>query len=270
MPSWQVMVARFPYGGSEDHRLCSWLIATVGKMKQDRRISAVHHIEINDTPITMSRNRAVKAAQTAGADYLLMVDSDMSPDLPLPGSKPFWDTSWDFVLEYGRPCVVAAPYCGPPPCENVYVFRWANTESDSANPNFSLEQFPREEAAKMLGIQEVAALPTGILLLDLRALQAISPPYFDYEYKDPPFNTEKSTTEDVYFTRNLSLAGVPQFCNWDAWAGHVKSKVVGKPTPLTVDVVRDDLAKAILAGHHSRERILEVEFLNRNKTHGLG
>ena len=77
----------------------------------------VDTIDIADTPITMCRNRAVQAAQQMSYDLLMMVDSDMSPDLHIkePGAKRFWDSSFDFIYSrLGKPTVIGAPYCGPP------------------------------------------------------------------------------------------------------------------------------------------------------------
>ena len=62
----------------------------------------------------MTRNLCVEDAKHNKADFLVMIDNDMSPDLK--GEKPFWDTSWDSILKpENQPCIIAAPYCGPPP-----------------------------------------------------------------------------------------------------------------------------------------------------------
>lgn len=253
-----VLFARFPYGGTESHHVGDWLAGTVHAAKTDPRISAVRKMSVNDTPITMTRNRVLKQALAQGVDVVCMVDSDMRPDLPLPGARPFWPTALDFLLKHEGPCLVAAPYCGPPPHENVYIFRWANLQSDAPDPDFRLEQFTREEAAARAGFEEVAALPTGLMLIDMRAIKAVRPPWFEYEYVDPPFNTEKASTEDVVFTRNLSLAGVPNYVLWDSWAGHLKTKCVGKPSPLTVESVREEFREALLHNRRSTERLIVV------------
>jgi len=252
-----ILIARFPYGGSERSTTTSWLVETVRKMKADPRIGEVLHVELNDTPITMTRNAACRIAQEKKADYILMVDNDMAPDLAYPGAKPFWESSFDFALKFGSPCAIAAPYCGPPPCENIYVFRWTNMETDTPNHSFKLDQFTREDAACRSGIEEVAALPTGLFLLDVRALDFAPVPWFEYEYTDK-YQTAKATTEDVFFTRNLSLAGIPVFCNWDAWAGHWKNKCVGKPVLLTKDFISESLRDTLKSNRSSDERVLYV------------
>lgn len=253
-----VLFARFPFGASEHPAVTDWLVSTVLKAKADARISDVLHTRVDDTPITMGRNRVLKLAWDRGIDLVLMVDSDMHPDLPLPGAVPFWDSSLDFLLSHQGPCVVGAPYCGPPPVENVYVFRWAHMQDGHPNADLKVQQYDREDAAQRGGFEEVAALPTGLVLIDVRALARLTPPWFEYEYEDPPFNTRKSTTEDVFFTRNLSLAGVPQYVNWDAWAGHYKTKLVGKPTVLTSEAVREQFRDAVAKNRRSGERLIDV------------
>ncbi len=241
-----LMIARFPYGGSEYHACANWLVETATRAKADPTVSELHHVEVNDTPITMSRNRVIKQALTQQIDYLLMVDSDMKPDMYAHlGAPRFFDVAWPFALASEKPCVLAAPYCGPPPHENVYVFYWANRESDQPNADLSLEQYTRHDASILTGITEVAALPTGLILIDMRAIPRLPLPWFDYEYTDQ-YQTHKASTEDVVFTRNLALTGVPQYCTWDCWAGHVKQKVVGKPGPLTASAVSRGLGEAIL------------------------
>lgn len=143
------------------------------------------------------------------------------------------------------PATIAAPYCGPPPHECVYVFRWASKSSGDAEPSFRLEMFDRDDAARKTGIEEVAALPTGLILYDMRVFKTLPPPWFKYEWTDQ-YETHKASTEDVYQTRNASLMGLPQFCTWDCWAGHIKTKTVTKPVPMTVGAMRTEMRNALL------------------------
>lgn len=251
--------ARFPYAGNggteaEHPAIADWLVATVLKIvKDDRCEKDIYRFRRADTPIPMVRNRALLEARQHGVDVLVMVDSDQVPDLMVPaGGKPFWDTSFDFLYRRWErgPCVIAAPYCGPPPHplyggeENVYMFRWAYNANDPSYRGTRLAAFSREEAAGRVGMEEVAAAPTGLMMVDMRLLDVVPKPWFDYEWEDPPYNSQKASTEDVYFTRNCTLSGVPVFANWDAWAGHVKPLVVGKPILPTADTIRHDFAKA--------------------------
>lgn len=266
----KVAFAFFPYGGngaapSENPATRNWLIPTIVKAKQDPRIEdGILRRDWADTPITMCRNDAVRWAREEGADVLVMVDSDNIPDIMLgidPTAKPFFETAFDFIYQnYEKgPHVVAAPYCGPPMSpdgsgsENVYVFLWRNFNSRNPTERFALRQFEREEAAVRTGIEPVAALPTGVIMFDLRAFDLIPHPYFTYEYKDAR-QCEKVSTEDVVTTRNLSMNSCIKLgynllhCAWDSWAGHVKPLTVGKP----VIVHATNIAEALKAAVENR------------------
>lgn len=268
-----VFFAFFPYGGnggisSEHPSIRAWFTRAMLACHRDPRVGQVFDRDFSDTPITMTRNAAVREAQRVGADFLVMCDSDQFPDrhLALPGAKPFWESSFDFAYERRRKdllTVVGAPYCGPPPAENVYVFKWARWETDSASPDFRLEQYGREETVSLGGIRECAALPTGLILFDVKAFDLVLPPYFYYEYTDV-YETEKASTEDVTATRDLSIVCQerygysPVFCNWDAWAGHFKPKCVERPKLVTVDMVNEKYRAAVLGNRDSRDRLAEV------------
>lgn len=262
-----LLIVTFSYGGNgglaaTTPRVGEWLLNIMPKMAQDDRIGRCKTIDLCDTPITMTRNQAVYMARQGGFDLLLMIDSDIHPDLhledrPYPGAKPFWETSFDFVYRrYDRgPVMVAAPYCGPPPHENVYCFHWDNRESDHAGVDVHLVQYTRTEAFEMAGMQEAAAIPTGITLWDIRLFKLTEPkekgdkPWFYYDYTDR-FEHEKCSTEDVTASRDVSLAGCaqlgynPVFVNWDAWAGHIKQKTVGRPMLVTPEQVSKTLVGA--------------------------
>lgn len=290
---YKLAVLRFPGGNVEHPASSGWVIAHMQKWLKDPRISEGIPLRRSDTPITMVRNLLVKAALDRGADYILMIDSDMQPDVE-PDGKPFWDTSWEFMMERRRqeeefrdqlyirefgyegkyeestrdhhkknpkqsvedevfrvlpPATIAAPYCGPSPNECVYVMKWSQSEGNNVQARpFKLTMFDRDHAATFGGIFEVAALPTGLILYDARVFKRLPPPWFEYEFADPPYNTTKSSTEDIFQTRNASLLGMPQFCNWDAWAGHIKLKVVRKPRPVTIESIPDAMADAIRKG----------------------
>lgn len=269
-----------PYGGngntaSEHPDIRNWLIPTILKAKSDPRIDPdILYRDICDTPAPMVRNELVGWARENGADVLVMIDSDNTPDIGIgldPAAKPFFETSFDFLYNHYEkgPVIIGAPYCGPPTqpdgsgTENVYVFLWRNINSVTPEQGMSLKQFEREEAAMRVGIEPVAALPTGVIMCDLRAFDLIPHPYFTYEY-DNEQERGKASTEDVVTTRNISLNGTitlgynPVFCNWDAWAGHWKPRCVGKPVILHADRVGKALQKAVESKRRSDVRTTHV------------
>lgn len=273
-----VGIVTFSYGGnggisSEVPDIREWMIPTVLSAHKDERISGLRVWNLSDTPITMTRNRAVVMAREYGIDVLVMVDSDMKPDINagMPDARPFFQSSFDFLVNHYHkgPCVIGAPYCGPPPVENVYVFRWNNMVSDNPNPDFQLEMYDRHTAVKMAGIQDCAALPTGLIMYDMRAFELTEPktdsdkPWFYYEWKDR-FAAEKASTEDVTQTRDLSMAGTqalgynPVYCNWDAWAGHWKPKCVGKPQVIDAQEISDKLRTYWESGADNRHKLINL------------
>jgi hypothetical protein len=276
---YNIMVARFPYAGNGGYEaeapdVGDWLGETIHKMRQDPRIGEIYNQKKGDTPITMMRNRAIYDAKRKKVDAVLMIDSDMVLDLYVgedPSAKPFWDTAWEFFCKnyHKGPHAICAPYCGPPPGENVYCFKWARGESNSPNDDWSLTQYTREEAAYMTGVHPVAAQPTGLILFDTRCFEyeddggLICAPWFDYEYTDK-YQTAKGSTEDVMCTRNISINGIvrngynPLYCAWDSWAGHIKPKIVGKPTLFGSDQVAKQLVSAVNRGIGRTQKIKPV------------
>lgn len=273
-----VGICTFSYGGnggisSEVPDIREWMVPLVAEASRDPRVDNIRVWNLADTPITMTRNRAVLMARQFEVDVLVMVDSDMKPDFAQgdAGAKPFFKSSFDFFVDHYHkgPCVIGAPYCGPPPVECVYVFRWQNMQSTHPNPDFQLEMYDRNTAVKMSGIQECAALPTGLIMYDMRAFELTEPktpqdkPWFYYEWKDK-FCAEKASTEDVTMTRDISLVGTqklgynPVYCNWDAWAGHWKPKCVGKPQYIQAKDVSKKLKDCWEANYDAGAQLVEL------------
>jgi len=250
-----------------------WWKNTYHKMRSDPQVHLIHECTYRDTPITMVRNQMVLHARRAQADYLLMVDSDNAPDIE-PDGKPFWDTSWEFLKKHYEkgPALIFAPYCGTPEYEAAYVFKWTNHSNEDQPEKFKLDMMTREEASLWSGIVDVAAGPTGLMLIDMRMFDLVDAPYFCYEYKDFT-ESEKDTTEDVYFTRNVSMNGIiklgynPVYCNFDAWAGHAKQKMVRKPRPLAASNIAETLRHAVLGGKVLGETMVVLgDKSNRDET----
>lgn len=268
-----LFIARFPYMNSENPDICPWFQRTVEQAKRHPAIGSaerVLHCHFDDTPITMTRNLAVRVAREHKADFLLMIDNDIRPDMVCNGGRNFFESSLDFLLSQEQPAVVVAPYCGPPPQSLVYVFDWMAMQNpeDMTVPAWGLEMIPRTEAARRVGFSEVGAGPTGLILIDLRVFEegrGLEEPYFDYEWQDRS-QTVKATTEDVYFTRNLSLLGREfnggVWCNWDTWCGHHKRLVVPKPRPIFVEEIREQYRNAVKNGLRRSEVIEQVEVVD--------
>ena len=275
-----ILVCLFCYSGnggvaSTIPQLVFWWGSLFHQMKSDPRIGRIGTVELCDTPITMTRNRALLMARAGKFDFVLMLDSDNEPDAYLGKDKdatPFWDTAFDLAysrLMKGKQTVVAAPYCGPPPepgqidgGEVPYLFTWESNESDVERPAFKIRILTRNEAALMRGVHRVAALPTGCCLISTDTVKDMPPPWFYYEFDE--FAAKKNSTEDVVFTRNASLFHQAKhdenvcFATCDSWAYHHKTKKVGRPTLMPVEAVAEHFRKAVLDGHHHGDAVIDV------------
>lgn len=235
----KLMLARFPYGGDERTEIVDWVASAQMWASREPRVSSLLQWHINDTPITMCRNRAVRQAVNQDVDFLIMLDSDMAPDIDR--SKPFLPAAFEFAVGryHEAPTIVAAPYCTAPPDELPTMGRW-RTNRDGAKIKADL--YTREEALGFHGILPVPLLGTGLMLIDMRIFTGfkgwqLPPPWFDYEWRDQ-YQDEKVSTEDMFFSRNVSMVfasiGIEtNFVAWDCWSYHVKKVAVGKPMDMT-------------------------------------
>lgn len=269
-----VFFAFFCYTGNSTGTSLVWSVAdwyakSLVRLRTDAKLSKiVEHVSVKhyaDTPITMTRNQAVRDARAEGCDILIMVDSDMHPDVHFgeyPDAVPFLDTALDEIYRhYDRgPLVVGAPYGGAPPHENMFVFTWSSKGNLGDEAPFELRQYTREEAIQLGGVQECAALPTGLIAYDLRVFDYIDAPYFNYEWNADA--TEKQSTEDVQNTRDISLAVQhalgynPLLCTWSSWAGHYKVWCVRKPYKYTASDVASNLSKAL--ARTKKEQVVDL------------
>lgn len=246
----KVCIYRFPGTLMEHSTTVNWLVNALYTLYNHPRVESVLTDSISDTPVSMSRNRAIKHALAEGYDYAVFIDDDMYPDYqqhfnPVPETaRRFLPDALDFALGHQGPVCVGAPYCCQPPEEKCLIMKWTDFETGCHQGNVKLSHFGRDESYGRQGFEEVAALPTGLLLIDMRAIQFIAKPWFRYEYEDEE-QTKKASTEDVTFTRDLCLAGVKQYVYWNAWAGHWKTKLVKQPVPVDYQHVPERFKRAI-------------------------
>lgn len=238
----RVMLARFPYGGQERTELIDWTAQVAAWATTHPQIEKFILWHVDDTPVTMCRNRAVKEAIDGGVDILIMVDSDMVPDID--PTHPFLPSAFRFLLSRwdSAPTMIAAPYCMQ--TGNPAFGRW---RSGKDGYEVKADLFTREEAAAAKGIGPAPLLATGLIMMDMRIFTGFTvgwqdirlpPPWFDYEWTDE-YRTHKGSTEDIFFSRNVSILfaqhGIEtNFVDWDSWAWHIKTKPIGKPVDLSV------------------------------------
>lgn len=255
-----IMIARLSYSGLERVEIGNWLVQTAIALHEHPRVSNCFHKIETGYPTPRVRNKCLKICREKGIHFLVMIDDDMVPDVHSPGAAVGYDhlpkyrdqqnflpSALDFALEHPGPCVIGAPYCAGPPEERVLVSRFREKQSDCPNApvgGLKLECFSRDEAAERTGFEMVSALPTGLILIDLRVLDVLGAPWFDYEYADH-HQTELASTEDTVFSRNALYLGVPQYCAWGSWAAHIKTKPVGRPRKYPIAAVPAQVTQAI-------------------------
>lgn len=242
----KLLVNVFTYSKQIGADVFSWCCGVGPTLDNHPRVSDVRISYTYGYPTDKVRNAVVKEAREHGHDYVLMLDDDQVPDIGLrecperTDMVPFLTSAVDFALAHDGPCLVGAPYCSGPPLQQVLVMKNREYVPDLLDGmGLKIDKYTRDEASRERGIKQVMGLPTGCLLVDLRVLDVLPPPWFSYEFDDPPFNTSLASTEDIVFTRNLDWLGVKQYCHWSAWAGHAKSYTTGVPTEApVVDIPR--------------------------------
>lgn len=243
-----VLVNVFTYARQVGGDAFSWCCGVGPELQNHPRVENVMVSYCHGYPTDRMRNAACAQAKRDGYHLLCMIDDDMKPDLLYghePDAQPFLSSAINFTLAHDGPCLVGAPYCGTPPAQEVLVMKNREYAPDQpCGAGLKLDKYTRDEAAVLTGIQKVAALPTGCLLVDLRALDVLPPPWFAYEFDDEPYNTKLASTEDIVFTRNCDWLGIPNYCAWSSWAGHVKTFVTGKPQPAPVIDIPGSIYKA--------------------------
>jgi hypothetical protein len=245
LPKFRMLLARFAYGGIERTEIVEWTAtASLWAARQPDITGGLLQWHIDDTPVTMCRNRAVLAAIENDVDILVLIDSDMSPDIDK--NTPFLPRAFEFIKSrwHIAPTIISAPYCTAAPAYNPVMGIWRKYRDGF---EVKSDLYTREEAEVLKGIQPCPLQGTGLMAIDMRVFTGfavgaemvkLAPPWFYYEYKDS-YHAEKVSTEDMVFTRNVTLEFAKHdleigFVDWDCWAYHVKTEFVGKPHTLTV------------------------------------
>jgi len=163
-------------------------------------------------PTDVARNKLVRHAQTIKADVLFMFDADAAP------TQGTFKALLDKAIE--EPCVVAAPYL-------------------SGSGHLCVEGVPLAEAVKLEGLHRVGNVGTHVVAYSTSVFEKVSPPYFSYGYN--AMHTALTDSEDCVAHRKLAEAGVPIWCAFDHWAGHVITKKHDKPRVVTSDELAEVL-----------------------------
>ena len=227
----RIAIARIAYGGFHHAAVGDFLARTCHMIARDSRFGGLESFYVDRHGVCTARNLAVETARERECDFLVMVDADMLPDC-VPGAAHFWDTSIAHAMSVDRPCVISAPCCKADGTVCIYQ----EIEDDDGK---HLIHVGEDVAAASTGIEEVPAASLALSLIDMRCFDALSRPYFRFGFTDDS-ESEMAWGEEV-FTANCTENGIPVFCNWDAWCGHFKGRVVGKPVARPLSTMNDEV-----------------------------
>jgi glycosyltransferase involved in cell wall biosynthesis len=236
--TFSILVATFAYEHYVLASQKSWYGKTMFEAQASGTVKRLAELPIKKFPTDVARNHSVEVAKEGGYDYLLMMDHDIDPH------PDFWKRSWGWMVAHRAtgPCVVAAPYCSGTP-ERVLAFIFENLATENPDPDFRIECISRYQAAQLSGFHRVAAVGTGMILWDMRVFDYLAKPYFAYEYNEDCTNAD--STEDIVATRNLALQGIPIWCDFDCWCGHLKLRMSHKPQPLSAENLGKSFVKEL-------------------------
>jgi len=185
-----------------------------------------HKVEIAKSGVRKGRihqirNAAVEQAQQLGFDRILFIDPDMVVDRYLAaGQEPFLPTAMRHLD--GHPgSVAAAPYCGPWPERTIRVFGIDPENGKLFHCSHGFSQW-RE------GWHQVAAVGTGLMLIDVCLFSDLEPPYFEDQYRTRNQIAMKHS-QDVTFCKRVRDAGHEIWVNFSSWCGHYQNSIVDPP-----------------------------------------
>lgn len=145
-------------------------------------------INVKGSVVHHQRNKIVAEAQRLGASKLLFLDSDMS----------FPMVTLERLLLSDK-AIIGATYAQRTGGHKNLAKPKGNERHDNAN-----------------GVVQVDALPTGVLLIDMKVFDSLKRPYFRFEYteEDVAAGTPPSERgEDYEFCRRAREAGIPVWCD---------------------------------------------------------
>lgn len=228
-----ILITPMAYGGDVWYKVGTWLAGANLHLHTRADIGQVYIAPVDRAPVAAARNEAALTSLKCGADLLVMVDHDVAPaDDWLPAVLSEYHTA----ISLGRPAGVwAAPAICSDGRSNVAVWtsppeaQFEGVDFDEAAEVQQLElwRLGAAESALLTGIQEVAAVGTGAIVIDTRIFRHLAPPWFAVEYTDE-YEIAVGTGEDIYFTRACSEDGLPVSVMWDHWAKHRRASVLDK------------------------------------------
>lgn len=215
-----------------------WAVAASLILNASPVVGRVHMFDVCSSRIILNRNTTIQAAKKRNCRWVLMCDPDMSPDVyagSIEGQREFllpslaWARLW--YHQHGRGCVVGAPASCGPPSFKLNIF--------GITAEGEMKQLEENDLPAEPSFEAIAAIGTGLILIDMKVFDHLPVPYFNDEYRDREM-TQVATGQDIYFGRECNRHGISVFANWYSWAGHWKTCCLGRPGwPEPMQMIRE-------------------------------
>jgi hypothetical protein len=209
----RVAISRICRGKTERCEVGTWLLATA--LQLTKQGIYFYDFVADKLGVEVARNWSVQEARRHECDVLFMVDADMVPN------RAFAKRALAF-LKANPGSVIGSPYM--------------HHQSNSAGGWQVFTASPREDGSAVRckpgkGVEQVAAVGTGLCAIDLKAFDKLTPPYFRQFFGESNvYHEQQDGTEDVYCFVRMTMAGVKVCADWDCRSGHNKSITLGEPT----------------------------------------
>lgn len=225
-----ILIARTCSYQAEHPRLGSWLFHMGIDLGRDERVGACATTDDNRHRIHNSRNHMARYALDNGFHYLCFVDPDMHPDFRVghdfcdlkqqpdarPWARPFLRSSLDFMLT--TQCgVVASPAVSGPPARRVNV--WTVKSLDEPPVNVTPDEFARMKP----GFVQVAAIGTGLMLIDVDVFRKLPEPWFEDVYHEGSPQYDPDQSQDCAFCFKCNQHRIAVYANLFAPSRHMKT-----------------------------------------------
>lgn len=209
----RVLFVRVCRGHQEHAALGTWTMRAVRQAEKDPRISYVNEMVADECPTDVCRNKIALIARRLKIDYLFSTDHDNVPH------ANWFSSSLDYLI--ANPLsVVAAPYVGCRPQHEGAKDRPIHVMIPDDKVGY--RHVTRAEAmAGLTGFQPVSGVAT-LLAIDMKIFEKLSLPWWAYEYHDE--HHSEAGSEDYWFSKRCTDAGINLVVNWDCPAIHHKSE----------------------------------------------
>ena len=184
--------------------------ALVPKLIKYHELGADVNIIVSSPLVDYARNKCVQMFLKTKKKYLLFIDSDNVPDVDAPQrllkhKKPIVGGLYNCLMtsRTGQNTLVPSAFA-------LMVAGRPLTDAVTVKPN--------------TGMQKVAMVATGCLLIHRKVFEQMPEPWFTYEWLDARHDAYNG--EDVYFCIEAGKRGIEMWCDTDCKVLHLKNILI--------------------------------------------